>query len=252
MSLVWRSSCRTDVGKVRRLNEDGFVELPEIGVWLVADGMGGHAAGDVASGLIVESFEHLRTPGTVEELAYDVRIRLYEANRKIREHAQRRGPGATMGSTVVTFLARDRHCVCQWAGDSRAYLMRGGNLTQITRDHSAVEDLIEAGELRREDAADHPQANVITRAVGVAEQLMLDECVHEGEEGDTILLCSDGLNKELNDEEIAVIIDGHDYRDASRLLVETALHRGARDNVTVAVIESAAASDPTLVLDAGQ
>lgn len=247
MALEWYSASRTDVGKVRRVNEDALLERSDIGLWVVADGMGGHAAGDVASQIVVSAFEHLSSSSSLEALAFDVRERLDQANRTIRDEVRRRG-NATMGSTVVALLVHGNRCLCLWAGDSRAYLLRRGEFVQITRDHSIVEELIQAGELRPEDADGHPQANVITRAVGGDDELVVDEWLHEVEEGDRVLLCSDGLNKELDDTEIAVIVGDNDCDQATALLVDTALERGARDNVTVAVIEFPSERDPTVVL----
>ena len=175
MALAWQSSCRTDVGKVRNLNEDAVLEMSKIGLWLVADGMGGHAAGDVASRIVVESFDDVIQPGSLGELSYLVQTKLGIANRRIQNEAGQRPGNVVMGSTVVALIAQDNECCCLWAGDSRAYLLRDGEFSQLTRDHSVVEGLIDSGELLREDADDHPHANVITRAVGAEPELRLEE-----------------------------------------------------------------------------
>ena len=249
-ALTWRSSGRTDVGRVRQVNEDAILERPEIGLWVVADGMGGHEAGDVASQTIIGAMRQVAAPQSVDHGAAQVRDLLQKANRWIREEAARRGAQAMMGSTVVALVAHGGGFICLWAGDSRAYLLRGGALSQITRDHSAVEDLIASGSLRREDAADHPHANVITRAVGAQDHLDLDEIGYELGHGDRIVLCSDGLNKEVTDAEIGAVVAGNGCADAVALLIETALSRGGRDNVTVAIVEfdAAPAPDQTYVL----
>lgn len=236
MSYRWWSCCRTTTGRQRSVNEDAYLSLDEQGLWLVADGMGGHARGDVASRLIVEAFEGLVRPPSLDAFAQEVRARLALANQRMREEARRAGSDQLMGSTVVAFLTYKREWLCLWAGDSRAYLLRDGRLTQITRDHSVAEELVQRGELRREEAASHPSANRITRAVGTQDQLVVDQYRSVLRDGDAVLLCSDGLNKEVGDDEVATILDDYDCDEASRELVELTLERGARDNVTVAVI----------------
>jgi serine/threonine protein phosphatase PrpC len=186
--------------------------------------------------LIVEAFEGLVRPPSLDAFAQEVRARLALANQRMREEARRAGSDQLMGSTVVAFLTYKREWLCLWAGDSRAYLLRDGRLTQITRDHSVAEELVQRGELRREEAASHPSANRITRAVGTQDQLVVDQYRSVLRDGDAVLLCSDGLNKEVGDDEVATILDDYDCDEASRELVELTLERGARDNVTVAVI----------------
>jgi len=236
MSYRWWSCCRTTPGRQRRVNEDAYLSLDEQGLWLVADGMGGHARGDVASRLIVQAFEGLVRPPSLQGFAQEVKARLGLANQKMREEARRAGSDQLMGSTVVAFLACKREWMCLWAGDSRAYLLRDGRLTQITRDHSVAEALVQRGELRRDQAALHPSANRITRAVGTQNQLVVDQYRSFLRDGDAVLLCSDGLNKEVGDDEVATILEDYDCAEASRELLELTLERGARDNVTVAVI----------------
>jgi protein phosphatase len=236
MSYRWWSSCRTTVGRQRRVNEDAFLGLDETGFWLVADGMGGHARGDVASRLIVQAFEGMARPRSLDDFAADVKARLALANQRMRAEAVKAGSDQLMGSTVVAFLAYKREWMCLWAGDSRAYLLRDGRLMQITRDHSVAEELVRRGELDRDKAALHPSANRITRAVGTQDQLVVDQYRSFLRDGDAVLLCSDGLNKEVCDEEVATVLEDYDCDEASRELVELTLERGARDNVTVAVI----------------
>ena len=187
MSYRWWSCCRTTTGRQRRVNEDACLGLDEQGLWLVADGMGGHARGDVASRLIVEAFEDLRRPPSLDAFAQEVRSRLALANQRMREEARRAGSDQLMGSTVVAFLAYKREWLCMWAGDSRAYLLRDGRLTQITRDHSVAEELVQRGELRREEAASHPSANRITRAVGTQDRLVVDQYRSALRDGDAVL-----------------------------------------------------------------
>ncbi len=234
MSYRWWSCCRTDTGKQRRINEDAYVELEDIGLWVVADGMGGHAKGDVASRIIVESFNDINKPASMNEFAFIVKDRLKKANSRILECVT---PDQMMGSTVVAFLVYKREWRCIWAGDSRAYLMRDGRLIQISHDHNIAQEMVDRGELRQDEAAFHPLANRITRAIGTRSALVLDEYRSFLRDGDTVLLCSDGLNKEVSDSEVADILENNDCGEASSELIELTLERGARDNVTVVVIK---------------
>ena len=236
MSYRWWSSCRTTAGRRRRVNEDAFLSLDDVGLWLVADGMGGHARGDVASRIVVEAFEGLTRPRSLDDFAIEVRQRLARANRRVRDEMRRAGDNQIMGSTVVVFVVHKRQWMCVWAGDSRAYLLRDGRLQQLTHDHSIVQEMVDRGELRREEALKHPASNQVTRAVGAQEQLHLDEFRSTLRDGDAVLLCSDGLNKEVDDDEMTTILEDCDCDEASEELIELTLERGARDNVTAAVV----------------
>ena len=236
MSYRWWSCGRTDTGRLRRVNEDAFINLDDIGLWIVADGMGGHSRGDVASRLIVDAFRGVDKPDSADAFAQLVRNRLALANQRMRSVPGLK-PNEIIGSTVVAFLVYKREWRCLWAGDSRAYLMRDGRLTQITHDHSVAQEMVERGELSQEEAAYHPSANRITRAIGTQNELLLDEYRSNLRDGDTVVLCSEGLNKEVDDEEMEEILLQYDCEDASRELVDLTLERGARDNVTVAVIK---------------
>lgn len=232
--LIWTSASRTDVGRVRKANEDACLDLPDLGLWAVADGMGGHHAGDVASAAIVEGLAALDPPGELDAFADAVRERLREVNRDLRERATREGVG-TMGSTAVVLLAFGHRCAGVWAGDSRLYRLRDGTLTQITRDHSAVEEYVASG-MSREEAESGPWSNAITRAVGADTDLDADTVFHDLADGDAFLLCSDGLYREVRDPEIEAALTRSDPRQACDRLVELALERGARDNVTVVAV----------------
>ena len=193
----WLSACLTDVGKVRVLNEDACLELPQAGVWVVADGMGGHDAGELASGMIVDTLRTLSPAPGMNQLLDEVEERLLDVNTRLVREAALRGRNVTIGSTVVVLLACHSQCVCLWAGDSRVYRLRDGRLTRLTRDHSQVEEWVEQGHMLREDAENHPGANIITRAVGADDALHLDSEFHDLRHRDRFLLCSDGLYKEL-------------------------------------------------------
>ncbi len=233
----WSSACLSEVGKVRKINEDACLQLAPKGLWVVADGMGGHTAGDLASRLIAESLQQIETPTRLSEFVDAVEDRLIDVNRRLLEIAAQRNLPMTIGSTVVALLAYRCYCVCLWAGDSRAYRYREDRLEQITQDHSRVEELIQLGSLLREDAENHPAAHVITRAVGATDRLFLDMELQALQGGDRYLLCSDGLYRELDDQEIAECMDRDTCEEVCRALVQFTLDRGSRDNVTVVVIQ---------------
>ena len=235
--FIWSSASRTHVGKVREINEDAHLERTTRGLWVVADGMGGHAVGDVASRMVIDGLNDVPDPASLESYTDAVSDRLMATNRELREEATRRQV-TVIGSTVVALLAFERRCACLWAGDSRIYLSRSGQLQQLTRDHSQVEELIAQGLLDRSRAETHPASNTITRAIGASDLLRLDTNVIELKDGDLFLLCSDGLTNEVNDNEIATeLVRGNCQQTADNLL-DCALSRGARDNVTVIVLRA--------------
>jgi protein phosphatase len=236
----WTSSARSDTGRVREINEDACLDEPEAGRWAVADGMGGHAVGDVASRTVIDALTQLAPPHGLRTLIADVRTRLQSANRQLRDEAARRQV-QRIGSTVVVLLACDRFCGYVWAGDSRIYLYREGQLRQLTRDHSQVEELRSLGVITEEEARHHPAQHLITRAVGATDLLELDEDAIEVADGDVFLLCSDGLSNELSDDEIADVLTSVERENACGELVDLALARGGRDNITAVVVE---AQDP--------
>jgi len=234
--FLWDSKALSHVGRVRRLNEDACLERPDEGLWIVADGMGGHSSGDLASQMIVDGFRDLRLPDSLAQRVDLMEEGLLTINRRLRAEAVRRGGNTTIGSTVVILLVYQHQGIVLWAGDSRAYRFREGQLQRITQDHTQVEELVEQGLLLREDAEHHPAANVVTRAVGAMDELYIDMDNHRVECGDTYLLCSDGLNKEVEEQEIArQLARGEDAESSARRLLELALERGARDNVTLIV-----------------
>lgn len=234
----FRSEASTHVGAVRNHNEDQFVNRPDLGLWAVADGAGGHDAGDVASARIAELLGTIPANLSASQILAEVRNRLTQAHADLRQEAARRGPHAMVASTVVVLLARDAHFACLWAGDSRAYLMRNGKLAQVTRDHSLLQELLDAGAITEEQAIGHPQSNVITRAVGAdAEMLDLDKVTGQILPGDRFLLCSDGLCKTLDEAEIAEILGGDGEIEAPQRLIQAALDQQVGDNVTAVAIE---------------
>jgi protein phosphatase/serine/threonine-protein phosphatase Stp1 len=234
----FRSSGATHAGARRDHNEDRYVERPDLGLWAVADGAGGHSAGELASAITCEAL-HTIPPGLdAAELLDQVHHRLLAAHAAMREEAARRGPRTTIASTVAVLLVREAHFAVLWAGDSRAYLLRDGILTQLTRDHSLAQELVAAGALEASAAASHPRANIITRALGAGEELVLDKAVGDVLPGDRFLLCSDGLNKTLPNAEIVTLLAPARGLAPTERLIAAALARDADDNVTAVVAEA--------------
>jgi serine/threonine protein phosphatase PrpC len=238
-----RHAGHSDVGAVRSSNEDSFLAAPPF--WIVADGMGGHAHGDLASRSAVEVFERARSAGAAS--ARDVLAAVQEANAAVLSLREDTLSGTTLtGVAIVDIDGAGPHWMTFNVGDSRTYLWDGRRLEQQSIDHSAVQELVAAGVITPADAAAHPQRNVVTRALGAESEVEPDVWLVPLRGRQTFLLCSDGLTKELDDDEIARIIVFHDQQ-ASRepegptlpeRLVGAAIAAGGRDNVTVVVVES--------------
>lgn len=225
------SSARTDVGKLRPSNQDAFQRMDEVGAWVVADGMGGYRDGDVASRMVCEAFLNIQPAARVEEAIQVVRERLSEVNRQLFKAATRLINPVVSGSTVAVLLARRTSCAILWAGDSRVYRLRGGQMTQLTTDHTW------AAELNIQNAGEEVD-HAITRAVGGEGTLALDVRRDRIHLGDRYLLCSDGLTHELRDDIIAELLGHGDVCDSANALIEATLRTSARDNVTVVVVEA--------------
>jgi serine/threonine protein phosphatase PrpC len=233
------SAGATDTGHVRDHNEDALLADDRRGLWVVADGMGGHAGGAEASASVVTCVNHVRTTWTTAKaLAQDVISRLEDAHEAIRARSRANG-GGTAGTTVVCLVAFDRHGLVAWCGDSRLYRLRAGApLEQISRDHTMVQTLVDHGQLAAEDAEAHPQAHVLTRAVGATPELQLDYQQLTLLPGDRFLLCSDGLTRPVPEMQIAQILrEATVAQVACDRLLAQALAQGAPDNVTVVVID---------------
>ncbi|MBV6751390.1 protein phosphatase 2C domain-containing protein [Pseudomonas chlororaphis] len=236
-AITYQSASYSHVGMVRQINEDAFLELPGAGLWVVADGMGGHAAGDYVSSLIVDTLRRIPPSDALAVYTSALRSRLAEVNAAVREETAHRGV-AMMGSTVVLLAVRGTEGVCLWAGDSRLYRLRDGQLESVSRDHSYVQDLQDSGLLSEAEARVHPRANIVTRAIGVEAQLELSMVPFQVLPGDTYLLCSDGLNKTAEDAEIRDVLAHADPYDVVRSLVHLGLTRGAPDNITAIVVKA--------------
>jgi serine/threonine protein phosphatase Stp1 len=232
----------TNVGKVRQVNEDSMFASTELGVWTVADGMGGHEYGERASKAIVDAVATLEPVNDFQTKVDKVREAILAANAEIYAEAQERGQ--RMGSTVVSLVLKDDDFAVMWAGDSRAYLYRDNKLTQVSRDHTQVQSLIDRGLLAPEDAAGHPMSHVLARAIGVMAQVDVDVVRDKVRPGDVFLLCSDGLYGLVSDDEIAEYLIPSRLSGAADALIALSLERGAPDNITVIAVS---ASEVTLL-----
>jgi serine/threonine protein phosphatase PrpC len=246
--LLTVSAAITDTGLVREVNEDDLLTAP--GLFVVADGMGGHAAGDVASSLAVEALRRLAEAGTLTP--DDLLNALESANDAIVGRAAANAEQAGMGTTVaglgVVELAGGTHWIAFNIGDSRVYRLSGGGLEQLTVDHSEVQELVTAGAILPEEARVHPRRNVVTRCLGSSPAPIPDVWVFPAEAGERFLICSDGLTSELSDAAIFDVFSADDDPDiVARALIHEALAAGGRDNVTVIVVNHVETRDRELV-----
>jgi serine/threonine protein phosphatase PrpC len=224
------TTCKTDTGRQRRDNEDSaFARAP---VFVVADGMGGAQAGEVASRIAVEAFEQgLPDSGSPEER---LATRVREANAQIYERSRADRQRAGMGTTLTAAYVDDTHVAIAHVGDSRAYLFRDGTLQRLTQDHSLVDELVRRGKLTEEQAAEHPQRSIITRALGPEPDVEVDTWTYPARAGDVVLLCSDGLTSMISEERVKATLTEHDNLDeAADALIREANEAGGRDNITV-------------------
>ncbi|MGD8219997.1 PP2C family protein-serine/threonine phosphatase [Pseudomonas thivervalensis] len=235
----WCSAARTDPGKTRARNEDAFLDCPQQGIWALADGMGGHSGGDIASQLIVANLSELPFYQDLDQRSKAVRQCLRWANRRLSQELTVTDdhPGIT-GSTVVALLLEGNRGVCIWAGDSRCYLWRGRRLYQLTKDHSLQQQLMDTQQISRDEAGAHPAAKALTRAVGAAPELTLELLALDVHPGDTFLLCSDGLYQGLGAQALGNALGLASPCKVLEDLFDVVLRGPARDNLTAVVIRA--------------
>jgi protein phosphatase len=236
--MILRTAAHTDVGLRRRGNEDRFAVDPELGLCLVADGMGGHSAGQVASTLAVATvLGTLRErKGSDASTSEKLRAALEDANRAIYQAARQNPQYGGMGTTIVALLVEGERAAVAHVGDSRAYRVRAGRIRQLTDDHSMVGELLRRNEITADEAREHPQRHVLTRALGVRGHVQPDLAELTLAPGDRFVLCSDGLTNHLDDPEIAKLASEFvDLEACCAALVALANRRGGEDNITVAV-----------------
>ncbi|SMF21936.1 protein phosphatase [Alteromonadaceae bacterium Bs31] len=233
-SISWHSVGHSHVGRVRSLNEDAFFNSAELGLWAVADGMGGHSRGDYASKVVVESLVHFAKQKTLAESIVNLEVRFREAHHICRNTFS----GKRVGSTVAALFSFGRYCFCLWAGDSRIYRLRGENLELMTSDHTVAQEKCTRGELSPEKVASHPSAHVLTRAVGVHQTLHLDLHFDLVQHGDRYLICSDGLYNDLALSDIQQLLGSATAQQGLDALVDKAMDKGGRDNITAIIVDA--------------
>jgi len=235
--ICWKSAESSHVGMVRDVNEDSILSLPELQLWTVADGMGGYEAGNVASNMIVQALGAIEQKESLNALVNSIEDSMMDVNSRILEYSDIMLDGRTFGSTVVSLLIKGRVGVCLWAGDSRLYRFRNKQLVQLSRDHSQVEEQIQQGLLTAEEAENHPESNVITRAIGADAEIYIDINVFSTQLGDVFLLCSDGLYNRVSEQGMEQTLSELPIEHAVDSLIQQALDNGADDNVSVILVK---------------
>jgi len=240
---IFETGAATHVGKVRLRNEDSYLTRPEVGIWAVADGMGGHDHGDIASQTLIDALRSIEHPTSAADLLSRCEKQVAIANGRLKTISRERG-GATIGTTVAVLLAYGSHYACVWSGDSRIYVVRAGRLSQLSRDHTEVQDLLSEGVITPAEAKTWPGSNAITRAIGVFDEPELEITSGPLQPGDSFIICSDGLTQHVHDDEILSCVRANLSQQACDWLLELTLERGATDNVTIIVVRYRAEAKP--------
>jgi len=240
----FKTATATHPGLVRKINEDSVYADAKRGIWLVADGMGGHRDGGVASAMIVEAVVR-------NSAGDDMMSGLLASVDEVNQDLLQRSNGVhenIIGSTLNALIVEGRKYTCLWAGDSRCYLIRAGTVKQLSQDHTEVQELLDSGAITQQEAMTWPRRNVITRAIGVDHDLELDAVSGEIEYGDCFILCSDGLTGHVSDAEILARSRKATPKTACTELLNLALERGGKDNISIIVVQASKA-DRTIVLE---
>jgi serine/threonine protein phosphatase PrpC len=230
---MFETGCATHVGQVRQRNEDSHLARPDAGIWAVADGMGGHADGDVASQTLIGALAAIGRTASADALLDCIEESVARVNVRLRALGEARG--AIVGTTVAVLLVRDGYYACLWSGDSRIYLIRDGTIVQLSRDHTEVQDLLAAGRITDEEARRWSGRNGVTRAIGVYDEPELEMTSGPLCPGDAFVVCSDGLTNHVDEGEILGHVSAALPQPACDALIALTLARGARDNVTVVI-----------------
>ena len=233
-TLRYSASSQTHEGRVRAVNEDSMTVRSDVGLWVVADGMGGHEDGQWASRAVVEALDQVAMSGDFDTDLKAVRGAILTANDRIVAEAAARGN--RMGSTVVCLVADGNRFACLWVGDSRGYILRDDRFEQLSRDHTQVQDMLDRGLITEGEADGHPMSHILSRAIGVDHAPVVDAVTGELRSTDMFLLCSDGLSGVVSAEEMKERLRSVDPATAARDLLELTLSRNAPDNVTVITV----------------
>ena len=236
------SAALSHVGRVRDTNQDSFCSREADGLWAVADGMGGHEGGEWASGKLAEKLAAIEVPDDLDQASAQVEAAVRDANAAILTEAA--GRGRQMGTTLVALLVKDSRYRVHWVGDSRAYRLRDGELIQLSRDHTQVQEMVDRGLMAPDQLVGHPMSHILSRAVGVRESFEIDRAEGEVVPGDVFLLCSDGLHGYVEKDVIRRLIGRGSPERALEELIALTLEAGAPDNVTAIAVQ---ASDPTML-----
>jgi protein phosphatase len=225
----------TDKGLVRKANEDSYLCCLRRQLFVVADGMGGHAAGEVASKLAIQTI-NTRLNYNLSNISGDLYQAVLEANTKIYEFSQEKTEYTGMGTTLTAMVIDHGKAFIAHVGDSRAYLIRDGKINLLTKDHSLVSELIRCGQLSIEDAENHPQKHMLTRALGTGPIVQVDFLEYAVYPDDYLVLCTDGLTNLVTEEMIKNVIINHDIKTGTVKLIDMALQQGGHDNITVIIV----------------
>jgi len=228
----------THVGTVREVNEDAVLSRSATQLWVVADGMGGYEAGDVASNMLVEALKNVELNNSLASNIDELETAVINVNQKIIEYSNTVLDGRVFGSTVVLIYVYEDIGFVLWAGDSRLYRLKNRKLIRLTHDHSQLQEMLDSNLLMEHEIDDYPDSNIITRAVGAEEKLRLDFFTFKIEEDDKFLLCSDGLYNAVADEVIESLLNSGSINLNSKQLIDTALENGANDNISFIVIQN--------------
>lgn len=237
----FETAASTHPGLVRQENEDACLDDAASGVWAVADGMGGHQAGQFASRTVIEALRRIGPQTSAARLLERCGACVVEAHAELLGAAAERR--TTIGTTLAALLVHDVHYACVWAGDSRVYLIRSGTIVLVSHDHTEVQDLVDQGVITEEERRTSPRRNVITRAIGVTSEPELE--IKQGilAPGHTFLLCSDGLTNHVDDDEILAMLLARSAEDACHAMIGLAIERGGTDNVTAVVVRFRGGAD---------
>jgi serine/threonine protein phosphatase PrpC len=244
--LQFDTASVTHQGHVRKFNEDSIYAGPSHGIWLVADGMGGHRDGNIASSKITEAANKIDGNTSLNELVATVRNKVQGVNDELAGLSNGEDH-LIVGTTIAALIIKGSHYSCLWAGDSRCYLVRRGAIEQVSRDHTEVQELVDRGVISQSEARTWPRRNVITRAVGAGHDLELEQATGAILPGDCFVLCSDGLTGHVDDQEILSCTSWATTKEACDKLLALALDRGGRDNISIIVVNVSARDATTIV-----
>lgn len=232
---IWRSAALSHCGRRHQENQDSCLDRPDLGLWVVADGMGGHADGHVASRTLCRALGRIATPPSLVVFAEAVDDAIADANTELFDRGSVGRPETVIGTTLAALLVHSGYALCVWCGDSRIHLIRDGETFLLTRDHTPVQDMLDRGEIDHAAARIHRSSHVVSRAVGVADTAKIDRLAIETQIDDRFLLCTDGISRQIAVDELAALVDG-DPEQSVRRIVDLAQARGATDDVTAVVV----------------